>query len=714
MKKNLLAIGLMLAGITAVAQTPRLSLYEEFTGENCPPCASTNPALNVLLASPTNTPKIVAIKWQVPIPSAPSATWSLYQTNKIEIDWRWMSSGYGYIPAINSAPHGRIDGQVQTNFGATSGHPVTMNNTVIGTAQSFTSAFSVTMNRAWDATFSAVNLTINITASANFNAIGNLVFRTVMVEKETHFVTAPGTNGEKDFEDVAIKSFPTLQAGVSMVPTWTVGQTQTFTLNCPVPSYCRDKAEVAFVGFIQDDGDKKVAQSVRADKQTLANDAKAVSVAIPFSCTNTATPIITIKNNGSNAITGFVITPITNGVPGTVYNWSGNLAVGASTTFPINSVNVITGTNIYSYQITSVVGTDNNLLNNSADTKFVGVVSYQGNPVAEGFSTSFPPANWSTYNATNGATWIKTTACGGYGLSSEATKLDFYNTISNGTINDLMLPPITFTGASAPTLKFDVAHSQYATENDKLEVKVSTNCGSTWTTVFTKSGANLSTTGVVQTSAFTPNATQWRTETVALTGVSGNVLVKFVGTSAYGNNLYLDNINLKQCKTHTITATKNKICKGQSVVITASGASTYSWSNNTAGGSTISVSPTITTTYSASSTDNNNCGETAAFMITVDACVGLNSIITNLGNVFLFPNPTNGNTNLNIELTEKELISISVLNAIGQEVYSLPSNTMNVGANTVSLNTETWATGVYFVKISTPNGFVNQKLTVSK
>src|SRR3954470_9708552 len=100
MKKNLFTV-LMLAGLFAAAQTPRLSLYEEFTGETCPPCAATNPGLNSLLSSPTNTPKIVAIKWQVPIPSAPTKTWSLYLTNKAEIDWRYRSiasGGYGYNP----------------------------------------------------------------------------------------------------------------------------------------------------------------------------------------------------------------------------------------------------------------------------------------------------------------------------------------------------------------------------------------------------------------------------------------------------------------------------------------------------------------------------------------------------------------------------------------------------------------------------------------
>ena len=75
MKKNILLTTLMIAGMTAFAQTPRLSLCEEFTGENCGPCAGTNPGLQTILNA--NAAKIIAIKWQVAIPSAPSATWSL-------------------------------------------------------------------------------------------------------------------------------------------------------------------------------------------------------------------------------------------------------------------------------------------------------------------------------------------------------------------------------------------------------------------------------------------------------------------------------------------------------------------------------------------------------------------------------------------------------------------------------------------------------------
>jgi hypothetical protein len=84
-----------------------------------------------------------------------------------------------------------------------------------------------------------------------------------LVERKINFLVAPGTNGEKDFEDVVRKSYPTLQAGTSLPTTWTAGQTQTFTVACAIPSYIVDKSQMAFVGFIQDDGNKKVLQAER-------------------------------------------------------------------------------------------------------------------------------------------------------------------------------------------------------------------------------------------------------------------------------------------------------------------------------------------------------------------------------------------------------------------------------------------------------------------
>jgi hypothetical protein len=85
-----------------------------------------------------------------------------------------------------------------------------------------------------------------------------------------------------------------------------------------------------------------------------------------------------------------------------------------------------------------------------------------------------------------------------------------------------------------------------------------------------------------------------------------------------------------------------------------------------------------------------------------------------LSGVNLYPNPASNSTNLSIELTQNESVNISVLNAIGQEVYTSKSNNYDAGVNVISLDTQEWAAGVYNINISTAKGSVNQKLTVTK
>jgi hypothetical protein len=74
-----------------------------------------------------------------------------------------------------------------------------------------------------------------------------------------------------------------------------------------------------------------------------------------------------------------------------------------------------------------------------------------------------------------------------------------------------------------------------------------------------KSDASGLTTAPSTTVAFTPTGTQWRTESVNLTSYANaaQVLVKFAATNDYGNNLYLDNVNLSENATSIKTVDAN-------------------------------------------------------------------------------------------------------------------------------------------------------------
>lgn len=645
MKKTTTLLSFLALTTIGFAQSPRMSLYEEFTGENCPPCASTNPGLDVKLNANLNN--TIPLKWQVAIPSAPSSPTSLYQQNKTEIDAR--DSYYG----ITSAPSARQDGQNPTVFGASSDHPGYTSATILNAAAAVTSPFTITMNRAWDATFGTITVTCTLTATGNYSTAttGALKFRLVMTEKEVNYAVAPGSNGEKEFHWVARKSFPNLANGTAMADSWTVGQTQTFTVVCALPSYIWDKSQVEMVGFIQDDANKKVLQAGIGNATPLTDDAAAKSVAgLPaMTCATSLNPQVVVKNNGTNAITSMTLNPFVNGTAnGASVNWSGNLAAGATTTVAMNPITGLTsGVKTFSVSIASGVNgaTDFNLGNNSTTGKFSVVGSYSLAPIVQTFSTvTFPPTNWLLINPDGGtATWSRNSSVGSQSTTQSA-RYNAYNA-APGDMDDLVLPPVDLTGISSPVLSFDVAYAGYTSsnpENDQLDVMVSTDCGTTWTNVYSKAGTTLST-APTTTASFAPNTSQWRFELVSLTAYANNptVLVKFVATSDYGNNIFVDQVNVNQA-------------------------------------------------------------------------TGINTLPdANISLVELFPNPAVNETSANITLVNASDVSIMVLNNVGQIVYQTAS-ALNAGSNKVNIDTKQFAAGIYNVIIATENGSITKKLSVTK
>jgi len=644
MKKSLLALGLMIAG-SVVAQTPRMCLYEEFTGETCPPCASTNPGLNALLASPTNTPKVVALKWQVPIPSAPTKTWSLYQTNKTEINWRYSQYGYG----INSAPSGRMDGRNVTVFGASSDHPVNLNNNVISTAQSYTSPFSISMTHEWNQHCTAMNVTITVQASANYTSTGALYFRTAMVERLIQFSVQPGTNGEKDFEDVVIKCFPTYM-GTSLPAAWVTGQTQTFTLSCTLPSYTRKKSEVALVGFIQDDGNRRVQQAMRADKLPMPNIQMAMLGAkVAATCNSTISPIAIIRNDGTNAITDMTITPYVDGVAAAPYAWNGNLAAGATTNIAIPAIATGTAVGAHTFSYNVVLSANPYNLTYQLNTVNYMVASQVvADTIVQGFLLgTFPPTGFAAVNPDNGPSWSRSTLAGGYHVTPlNSLKYDFYNNTNKGDQDEFYLPPVDLTGGSDPVLYYELAYSQRSeTSNDQLEIFASKDCGATWENMYTNSGSNLATvvggTGVNWTPSLS-DENAWRSEEINLVGMNANnIMVKFVTTSDNGNNLYLDNINLRQ---------KNPLSIAEKM-----------------------FAPVVS----------------------------------------VYPNPSNGETNVRVNVTGAQVATVKLVNILGQVVMT-KTITLNGGENVFTINVAGYTAGVYNLVIDNGNGQTVKKINVTE
>ena len=142
----------------------------------------------------------------------------------------------------------------------------------------------------------------------------------------------------------------------------------------------------------------------------------------------------------------------------------------------------------------------------------------------------------------------------------------------------------------------------------------------------------------------------------------------------------------------------------QSATLTAGGANTFTWSTS-ATGSTILVTPTITTSYTVTGTDPNGCTNTAVFTQSVTICGGIvsNVITGEYGNIY--PNPTEGEFIIRLN-SAIDNSTCEIYNAAGKLIME---KHLTSGNNFISLKDH--ADGIYFVKIFSNNhNFLNQKI----
>ena len=83
-----------------------------------------------------------------------------------------------------------------------------------------------------------------------------------------------------------------------------------------------------------------------------------------------------------------------------------------------------------------------------------------------------------------------------------------------------------------------------------------------------------------------------------------------------------------------------------------------------------------------------------------------------IGNMNVFPNPTNDMAHIRFELTEATTVNFSVIDVMGRVVFSAPAEQMNAGNQQINISTADYAAGVYNVVIRTDKGQVSQHLSV--
>ena len=252
------------------------------------------------------------------------------------------------------------------------------------------------------------------------------------------------------------------------------------------------------------------------------------------------------------------------------YNWSfpGGTPANSTSQNPLVSYPAA-GTYSVTLVVTNSAGSDTKTINS-----YIIVGNNTAQIIKEGFQgTAFPPVAWSFQDAGNdGLNWFKSNAAGGFSSSSRSIAFDNYNNDTEGKKDQIRLPVIDMTPFSAAKLTFDVAYAPYSTTTylDSLLIGVSTDCGVTFNYLYIKSGSLLGTAPVNTNTAFVPSAGQWRTDTIHLNNYisSNNLLIAFENRGRYGQQLFVDNINLLADPTTKFNVNDTTICAGTSINFT--------------------------------------------------------------------------------------------------------------------------------------------------
>jgi hypothetical protein len=330
------------------------------------------------------------------------------------------------------------------------------------------------------------------------------------------------------------------------------------------------------------------------------------------------------------------------------YSWTAdNGAVIANPTLSNTSISFPT------QGVSNVSLTVSNAQGSNTIVKQITVLNGQASvtgPYSESFEAPGTPANWNVINPSGSAIWAHTNIAALDGSSS------FYIDGSQSAAGEqeiLVTPVMDILNNPNDSLKFSYAYARSsATQNDKLEVQASLDCGGSWEVLTSLSAAQLQAgSGGTNATPFIPTPSQWKQVNLTNAGNwfdlinSPSVTFRFVftesSTAGGGNNIFIDAVKFE-------------------------------------GGPT-----------------------------------GINEL-TKSYKLNLYPNPSNGEATLKFNLNDAATVNLNIVNILGENVLPTINYNYGSGEQIVSINkNNTLSKGIYFVNISINGAKMSKKLVIN-
>jgi hypothetical protein len=181
----------------------------------------------------------------------------------------------------------------------------------------------------------------------------------------------------------------------------------------------------------------------------------------------------------------------------------------------------------------------------------------------------------------------------------------------------------------------------------------------------------------------------------AVVSPTANVNYSVTGTSSLScvaGSVAISSITVNPLPVVTISSSANTVCAGETVFLTASGATSYSW-NGFHGASTLTIVPLVSSIYTLSGQDYNGCEGYVVFTQVVNLCAGIGSS-TSESYVNIYPNPSKGLINIDSKLEPNPGTTFEISNVSGQILLTEPLNKKHTLLSVFLLTP-----GLYFIKI---------------
>ena len=377
-------------------------------------------------------------------------------------------------------------------------------------------------------------------------------------------------------------------------------------------------------------------------------------------------------------------------------------------------------------------------------SKYVFVSSSIGKsvPTSEDFTSlnNFPHEEWYGNNLDGDAYEFGVNSNNGYN-GGKCIMMDNFGNEAQ-TIDELYTTTFDLSVLTSGEVSFRYAYKRkLPNDGDKLTLYISNDCGSTWTSIWSKTTGALATVSGIDGNSFTPNATSnWRQETVSNlsnANLTEGVQFKFVFESNKGNNLYLDDFSVDGTL-NTVAQLEypenNSINRASTTTLVwkqMANAASYEYQLDTDqsfGSANLQTGTVSTTTFTPSAPLTNGgtyywrvrlvVGGTAQawsstwkFSVANDG-VGFEDLLKEKLAFKVYPNPANENTVVSFETQSNEEVSMYMIDITGRVRTWFENKSVAQGAHVYYLNDLRLSSGVYSIVLKLGDTSISERIII--